>query len=139
MKRRSFRLLPHTADLMVEVRGVDLPDLFSSCVLALFSLLVDRRTVREAEVRSAEIAADTAEEQLFFLLREAFLLFAAHRFLVRNAHVTILGKQVTLTVRGEPLDTSRHSVHREIKAVTAHAMAVERAPEGFLARFLVDV
>lgn len=118
---------------------MDLPDLFSSCVLALFSLLVDRRTVREAEVRSAEIAGDTEEEQLFFLLREAFLLFAAHRFLVRNAHVTILGKQVTLTVRGEPLDTSRHPVHREIKAVTAHAMAVERAPEGFLARFLVDV
>ena len=124
---------------MVEVRGADLPDLFSSCVLALFSLLVDRRTVREAEVRSAEIAGDSPEEQLFFLLREAFLLFAAHRFLARNAHVTISGKKVTLTVRGEPLDTSRHHVRREIKAVTTHAMAVERATEGFLARFLVDV
>lgn len=124
---------------MVEVRGVDIPDLFSSCVLALFSLLVDRRTVREAEVRSTEIAGDTAEEQLFFLLREAFLLFAAHRYLARNAHVTILGKQVTLTVRGEPLDTCRHHVRREIKAVTTHAMVVEKEPEGFLARFLVDV
>jgi len=124
---------------MVEVRGVDLPDLFSSCVLALYSLLVDRRTVREADVRSAEISGDTAEEKLFFLLREAFLLFASHRFLARKAHVTILGKQVKLTVRGEPLDASRHFVHREIKAVTAHAMAVERSPDGFLARFLVDV
>ncbi len=124
---------------MVEVRGVDIPDLFSSCVLALFSLLVDRRTVREAEVRSTEIAGDTAEEQLFFLLREAFLLFAAHRYLARNAHVTILGKQVTLTVGGEPLDTSRDHVRREIKAVTTHAMVVKKAPEGFLARFLVDV
>lgn len=124
---------------MVEVRGVDLPDLFSSSVLALFSLLVDRRTVREAEVRSAEIAGDSAEEQLFFLLREAFLLFAAHGYLARNARVTILGKQVTLTLRGEPLDTSRHPVRREIKAVTAHAIAVERSPEGFLARFVVDV
>lgn len=124
---------------MVEVRGVDLPDLFSSSVLALFSLLVDRRTLREAEVRSAEIAGDSAEEQLFFLLREAFLLFVAHGYLARNARVTILGKQVTLTLRGEPLDTSRHPVRREIKAVTAHAIAVERLPEGFLARFVVDV
>ena len=65
--------------------------------------------------------------------------FASHRFLARKAHVTILGKQVKLTVRGEPLDASRHFVHREIKAVTAHAMAVERSPDGFLARFLVDV
>lgn len=139
MKRRSFRLLPHTADLRVEVRGVDLPDLFSGCVLALFSLLVDRRTVRDAEVRNAEIAADTAEEQLFFLLREALLLFSAHRYLARDAHVTIIGKQVTLTVRGELLDASRHSVRREIKAVTAHAMAVERSPDGVLGRFVVDV
>lgn len=124
---------------MMEVRGEDLPGLFSSCVLALFSLLVDRRTVREAEARSAEVTGDTVEEQFFFLLREAFQLFAAQTFLARTAHVTIEGKRVMLTVTGEPLDSSRHTVLREIKAVTAHAMVVERSPEGCLARFVVDV
>jgi SHS2 domain-containing protein len=123
----------------MEVRGEDRPGLFSSCVLALFSLLVDRRTVREAEARSAEVTGDIVEEQLFSLLREAFLLFAAHTFLARTAHVTIEGKRVMLTVTGEPLDSSRHTVLREIKAVTAHAMVVERSPGGYLARFVVDV
>ena len=139
MSRRRFRFLPHTADLMMEVRGEDLPGLFSSSVLALFSLLVDRRTVREAEARSAEVTGDTVEEQFFFLLRESFQLFAVHTFLARTAHVTIEGKRVMLTVTGEPLDSSRHTVLREIKAVTAHAMVVERAPGGYLARFVVDV
>jgi SHS2 domain-containing protein len=46
---------------------------------------------------------------------------------------------MTLTVAGEPLDLSRHAVKREIKAVTAHAIAVERSPGGCLARFVVDV
>jgi SHS2 domain-containing protein len=124
---------------MIEVHGEDLPELFSSCVLALFSLLVDRRTVREAEVRSAEVTGDTLEEIFFSLLREAFLLFAAHKFLARTAHVTIEGKRVVLTVTGEPLDSTRHTVLREIKAVTAHAMVVERSPGGYLARFVVDV
>jgi len=124
---------------MMEVRGEDLPGLFSSCVLALFSLLVDRRTVREVEARSAEVTGDTVEGQFFFLLREAFQLFAAQTFLARTAHVTIEGKQVMLTVTGEPLDSSRHTVLREIKAVTAHAMVVERSPGGYLARFVVDV
>jgi SHS2 domain-containing protein len=124
---------------MMEVRGEDLPGLFSSCVLALFSLLVDRRTVREAEARSAEVTGDTVEEQFFFLLRESFQLFAAHTFLARTAHVTIDGRRVMLTVTGEPLDSSRHTVLREIKAVTAHAMVVERSPGGYLARFVVDV
>ena len=123
----------------MEIRGEDLPGLFSSCVLALFSLLVDRRTVREAEARSAEVTGDTVEEQFFFLLRESFQLFAVHTFLARTAHVTIEGKRVMLTVTGEPLDSSRHTVLREIKAVTAHAMVVERSPGGYLARFVVDV
>jgi SHS2 domain-containing protein len=124
---------------MMEVRSEDLPGLFSSSILALFSLLVDRRTVREAETRSAEVIGDTVEEQFFFLLREAFQLFAAHTFLARTAHVTIEGKRVMLTVTGESLDSSRHTVLREIKAVTAHAMVVERSPGGYLARFVVDV
>ena len=124
---------------MIEVRGEDLPQLFSSCILALFSLLVDRRTVREAEARSAEVTGDTVEEQFFSLLREVFLLFAVHKFLARTAHVRIEGKRVMLTVTGEPLDSSRHAVLREIKAVTAHAMVVERSPGGYLARFVVDV
>jgi len=124
---------------MIEVRGEDLPQLFSSCILALFSLLVDRRTVREAEARSAEVTGDTVEEQFFSLLREVFLLFAVHKFLARTAHVRIEGKRVMLTVTGEPLDSSRHTVLREIKAVTAHAMVVERSLGGYLARFVVDV
>jgi SHS2 domain-containing protein len=124
---------------MIEVRGEDLPQLFSSCILALFSLLVDRRTVREAEARSAEVTGDTVEEQFFSLLREVFLLFAVHKFLARTAHVRIEGKRVMLTVTGEPLDSSRHTILREIKAVTAHAMVVERSLGGYLARFVVDV
>jgi SHS2 domain-containing protein len=139
VKGRRFRLLPHTADLMLEVRDADLPGLFSSCVLALFSLLTDRRTVRGGEVRTAEAAGVTAEEQLFFLLREALQIFTVHRFVARSARVTIRRERVTLTVAGEPLDFSRHPVRREIKAVTAHAIAVERSPGGCLARFVVDV
>lgn len=139
MTRHRFRLLPHTADLMLEVRGGDLPGLFSSCVLALFSLVVDRRTVRKAEDRTAEVTGNTTGQQLFFLLREALLMFTVHGFLARTAHVTIKGKHVTLTVAGESLDVSRHPVDREIKAVTAHALAVEKMPGGYLARFVLDV
>ena len=124
---------------MLEVRGADLPGLFSSCVLALFSLLTDRRFVRVSEVRTAEAAGGTAEEQLFFLLREALQIFTVHRFVARTARVTINREQVTLTVAGEPFDFSRHVLTREIKAVTAHALAVERSPGRCLARFVVDV
>ena len=95
--------------------------------------------MRGVEFRTAEAAGGTAEEQLFFLLREALQIFTVHRFVARTARVTIHRERVTLTVAGETYDSSRHLVDREIKAVTAHAMVVERSPRGYLARFVVDV
>lgn len=139
MRGRRFRLLPHTADLLVEARGRDLPDLFSSCVAALFSLITDRRRVRAAQTRTVEVSAKDPEDQLFLLLRGALLLFSADGFLARTTRVTIGGNAVILSVAGEPADFTRHAAGREIKAVTAHAMTVERTPEGVIARFVVDV
>lgn len=139
MSRYGYRFLPHTADLRVEVRGRTLPDLYAACVETLFSLLTDRRRVREAGSRTVTIEGDSPEDRLFFLMRKALLLFEVDRFLVRRAHGTIQGDQVTMSVLGEPVDSSRHVLCREIKAVTRHAMTVEERPGGFVARFVVDV
>jgi len=137
--RSRYRFLPHTADLRVEVRGKNLPELYASCIETLFSLLTDRRRVRESGSRILTIEGASPEDRLFFLLREALLLFEIDRFLARRAHGTIQGNQVTMAVFGEFVDSSRHSLGREIKAVTRHAMTVGRRPDGFVARFVVDV
>lgn len=139
MTARGYRLLPHTADIRMEVRGRDLPELFASGVTALFSLFTDRRRVRAAETRILEVSGRDLEDRLFLLLREALLLFTADRFLVRSARGRMKRSGVIVEVSGEPFDASRHAVFREVKAVTAHGMAVTRVPGGFAARFIVDV
>lgn len=139
MKSSGFRLLPHTADIRVEVRGKGLPELYAAGVEALFSLMVDRRRVRAAAERSFTVHANDPEERLFLILRKALLLFSPDGFLVRAAHATIKDTEVEIKVAGEQFDRSRHAVGREIKAVTAHGMTVRRVPWGFVARFIVDV
>jgi len=139
VRREGYRLLPHTADLLVEVHAADFPSLCAHSVEAVFSLLTDRRKVRRAERRSLGFPIGPPEELLLSVLRRALLLFSLDRFLVRDADVTMEGNDVVLVVGGEPLDTPRHSVTREIKAVTAHALAVESGPSGFTARFVLDV
>jgi SHS2 domain-containing protein len=123
----------------MEVRGNVLPELFAAGVTALFSLLTDRRRIRPAETRTLEISGGDSEDRLLRLLREALLLFTAERFLVRSARGTMKRSGVTVEVSGEPFDASRHAVFREVKAVTAHGMAVTRVPGGFAARFIADV
>ncbi|MBI5342756.1 MAG: archease [Deltaproteobacteria bacterium] len=139
MKERQYRLLPHTADIRLEVRGKDLPELFAASVEALFSLIVDRRRVRPVSSKSWNVSGKDPEEQLFSLLRGALLLFSSDRFLVRTAHATMKVPGVEMKVAGEPFDPLRHAADREIKAVTAHGMTIERVPGGYAARFIVDV
>lgn len=139
MKARSYRLLPHTADLRVEVRGKDLPGLYAAGVVALFSLVIDRRRVRAAAERSFKVDAQDPEERLFLILRESLRLFSLDGFLVRTARATIKNTEVEIKVAGEPFDPSRHAASREIKAVTAHGMTVRKVPGGCVARFIVDV
>lgn len=139
MRRRAWRLLPHTADLLVEARAANRASLYASCAEAVFSLLTDRRRVRPRVERRVRVEAPADPERLFLMLRAALALFSVDRFLVRGARVTMKGRMVTLLARGEPFDASRHVLDREIKAITAHALAVERTAGGFLARFVVDV
>ena len=139
MKRRRFRLLAHTADIRLEVRGRDLPELCAESVTALFSLLTDRRKVCARESRILRGAGGDPVDQLFHLLREALLLHSVDRFLARDARGTMDASGVTVEMAGETFDASRHALHREIKAVTAHAMAIEKGPSGYIARFVVDV
>lgn len=139
MSPRAYRLLPHTADIRLEVRGRNLGGVFEAGVSSLFSLMTDRRRVRAAETRTIEAAGEDLEERLFLLLREALLLFSADRFLIRSARGRMNVSGVTMEVRGETFDASRHAVFREIKAVTAHGISVERKAGEFVARFVVDV
>jgi SHS2 domain-containing protein len=137
--RPSHRLLPHTADLFVEVRGDDLPSLLAASVEALFSLLTDRRRVRPKERKVLPLPPAPPDEQVYLLLRQALLLVSSGRFLVRSAGATMEAGTVKVTLAGEAADPSRHEVFREIKAVTRHALSVRRDAGGWTARFIVDV
>jgi SHS2 domain-containing protein len=137
--RPSYRLLPHTADLCVEVRGDDLPSLLAAAAEALFSLLTDRRRVRPKERKILPVPPAPPDEQLYLLLRQALLLVSSERFLVRSAGATMESGSVKVALAGETADPARHEVFREIKAVTRHALSVRRDAGGWTARFIVDV
>ncbi len=134
-----YRLLPHTADLLVEVRADDFPAVCAASVEALFSLLTDRRRIRASERRTVRSAAGSPDEALRSVLQQALLLFSLHRFLVRDAGATMIGDSVVVGVRGERFDDARHPLHREVKAVTAHALSAKQGPSGVTARFVLDV
>jgi SHS2 domain-containing protein len=139
LTRERYRLLPHTADLRVEVRGFDFPSVCAASVEALFSLLTDRRRVRRGERRILTASGGSEEDRLLAILRDALLLLSADRFLVRDAGATMDREKIAVTLHGETIDPARHALYREIKAVTGHGLAVLGGPSGVTARFILDV
>ena len=139
MIRSGYRLLSHTADLLVEARAGNFPSLCAVSVEALFSLLTDRRRVRRILKKSIELPVAPPEELFLSVLRGSLLLFFLDQFLVRDADAVMTGDKIVVTLEGEPMDTARHSMKLELKAVTAHALAIESGPSGFRGRFVVDV
>ncbi|MBU2602746.1 MAG: archease [Actinobacteria bacterium] len=144
-----YRELDHPADLWLEVRGVDLPNLVENALFALYDSMVALERVEERREVTLHASGASAAEALRTLLAEALFLFATEGFVGVAAQVHRLDSSTEpgsgdvrfqARVRGERLDTTRHETRAEVKAVTYHLLDVTREASGaFKAFVLLDV
>ena len=138
----SVELFDHTADVGLRVRAVDLDDLFRTAAEGLFDLIVaNREAIHPSRVDAIELEAETTADLLVAWLDE--LLFRSeteHRvygeFAVRVASD---GRSLVAEVGGEAIDRDRHVLDHEVKAITRHALRVEREAGGWIAELILDI
>lgn len=135
------REIDHTADLGFEVWAADLEGLYAEALRGLLELCFDRAAVEPRQARRLEASGASEEERLVTWLQEAYLLLEIDGWLAADVDDVELGEDaVRGTVRGEPLDRGRHTLHTEIKAVTYHDMDVRRDADGmWRTTVIVDV
>jgi SHS2 domain-containing protein len=139
-----YKELDHPADLLVEVWGSDLPELFENALFALYDQMAELEGFEIERSETIEVRGSSPEEALRSLLSEALYRFATEGFVAASAkidvHATPSGEvQVKADLHGETIDRERHTLASEVKAVTYHKLAVERVPEGWRATVLFDV
>lgn len=129
MKR--FEVLDHTADIGLKGYGRTLEELFTHMALGMFSVRAETTTVQPMASIPILAQADDLNALLVAWLRE--LLLAAERdgLVFMNCRVAQLvpaGQPTSLSgeATGEALNPDRHTLLREIKAVTYHEAAVRR-------------
>lgn len=132
--------IDHTGDAGIAVSAPDLPTLFERAAWAMFAVLTDPETVEPAEQRSLEIDATDLNDLLVRWLSDLNFMHVTERMLFSTFAVAGLSERhLSATVGGEPVDASRHVVHTEIKAVTYHALAVEKRSDGWHAQVIFDL
>lgn len=139
MTGRGHRILPHTADLIVEAWGPDIASCIEEAVTALVSTCVDARAARIERIRAVRFGPGSDEQLLLDTLEEVVFTLD-----------TSPDVPVRATVHRRPddyIDVELHLAATESvqpagpgpKAISRSGLAVDASPDGVRCSFLVDV
>jgi len=131
-----------TSDVSFHAWGNDLDELFTAAADATANVMVAE--LASIEARVSKHVAVSAEELDLLLLRfldELIFHKDAEALLLRadGVHVDIANHSLTAELRGEPIDTSRHELAADVKAVTLHGLHVEHRGSHWHAHVTLDV
>ncbi len=142
----GFELFDHTADLGVRVRAASLHDLIRLAGDALYAAIGELATEGPETLHVFDLrAADPA-----VVLRD-YLAELLYAFEARSLKATRIGPselhhaappldvRLLVEVWFAAVDRGHSSMAREVKAVTYHDLDLNHSPEGYEARFIVDI
>lgn len=135
-----YRQFDHTADLGVEAYGKTPGELFANAAFAVFDILTDLKHVNPSVEKKVVVAGDGWEDLLVNYLREVLYLYNGQGLLLKEFLIDhIESRHLEGRVSGEPLDTAKHRINTEIKAVTYHQAAVKEDHGMWQGRVIFDV
>lgn len=135
----DYEIVDHTADVAIVARGADVGEAFANAGRALLSLVTDPDSVSEVVERRIELSADDLEDLLVAWLNELIYLFDAENLLLSGFDVRPVGDTgLVATVRGEPVDKTRHQLKLGVKAATHHMLEIDR-DNGVRLQVLFDI
>jgi len=139
-ERIEYRLLDHVADLGIEVRGASLEGLFVEAARALFDLIGSLADTEPKVEESVSVNGEDREDLLRGWLGELLFRSAARGMVYSEFEIlTLDARRLDARARGERYDRRKHSIEREIKAVTFHGLRVTRDDGGWRATVIFDI
>jgi SHS2 domain-containing protein len=139
-RRIMYEIFEHTADLGLRVRAVSLSELMADAGRGLFAMVVDDlASVQPVIIRQFHISGSENTYLLFDWLNELLYVCDTERLAFSQFDVEMTADGLRASVRGEPLDPTRHHLTHEIKAITYHGLRVEPTGDGWLAEVIVDI
>lgn len=138
--RDVYETFEHTADLGLRAVAADLDSLFAEAARGLFSIIVENLDQVEPQCKvSFHIEGSDPAYLLFDWLNELLVTFDTRHLLFAEFDVHVTDQGVQATAGGEQLDTNRHHLDHEIKAITYHGLSVVRIDNGWQAEVIVDI
>ncbi len=144
----AYSELDHPSDLFLEIRGRDACQLAENALFAFYDQIADIQGFEPRRAQTLEATGAGLGEALRALLAEALYRFDTEGFVAADGEVTVNEGceavpdgpwRLSAQLWGESADRNRHTLSREIKAVTYHRLTVSHTAEGWRATVLFDL
>ena len=136
----SYRFLPHTADVLIEIQAPTFDDLLADCVAVVRELVAGPSVVTARETRPIAVTGDQPRDVVLHFVHDLLDTFATDAFIPAAFDATRSSvREASGVVRGELFDAARHDPQPEVKALTRHGLEVTETKEGWHALLLFDV
>jgi SHS2 domain-containing protein len=139
-----FREIDHTGDIGIQITASALPQLFERAAAGTFRVLTDPNTIRPTDATTITVDGHDLEALMVRWLSDLNYRHTVEHVLYGAFEVNTIDEQtdgltLTATVRGEPIDSDRHTVYTEIKAITFHGLDVHRTDDGWAVQVIFDM
>jgi SHS2 domain-containing protein len=139
----KFRFLEDVAiaDAAFEAYGDTLEELFESCALATFEVMVETKGVEQKRKEVIEIKDLDLENLLFDFLSELIYLKDTQKIFFSKFDLNITknkGYLLAGTLWGDNIDYSKQEIRQDVKAVTYHLLEVKKVEDEWKALVILD-
>lgn len=136
----KFVKIEHTADIGVRAYGKTQEELFANAATGMISLLFGENAPEASSEITVEIRGEDPEELLVNFLEEILYQMNVNKFASSEAAVIQPGDNyLTMRMKGEPLDKTRHNIHYDIKGVTFHQLKIEKIKRILTVQVIFDI
>ncbi len=140
MTVKRYELLEHTADLGIRVWGKDQKDLFLNAAAGMYSLIADILKVMPKSYFEVKINAQDKDQLLKDWLSELLYYFNVKDTLLSKFEIEqIDDTSIKSKVKGEKVNTAKHKLYHEVKAVTYHNLHIEEKKGLLTTEIIFDV
>ena len=125
----KYEFFDHTADVLFEVEGKNLDELFEGAGLATEETQVDLNDIKQKVKKEISLEKDSVEMLLFDFLQELIFLKDAELLLFSKIKVSVSeGKifKIKAQLWGEKINPKKQELKVDVKAVTLHKFEVKK-------------
>ncbi len=122
-----YKIIDHTADIAIRTSGKSMNEAFENAGYAMFDTMCDASAVKPLTTKKIECEANDLEQLLVDWLSELLFICDVDDMLFSKFEVQINGTKLEAKIYGEKMDSARHHLKTDIKAITYHLLEVDKA------------